>query len=170
MKKLLLIAFQLFIFMTTTNAQNGKATTIKKTFSRQTKVSIDINADAAIVWTLLTNASDFSRWNSTIVSMEGEIKEGEKIKLVSTLAPERTFKIKVKEMKPEKMMHWGDGKGDRYYTIEKNPNGGVTFTMDEKMGGLMFPMYAKHIPPFDENFEQYANDLKKEAEAIANTK
>mgnify|MGYP000412458117 CR=1 FL=1 len=169
MKKLLLIAFQL-LMMTTTNAQNGKATTIKKTFSRQTKVSIDINADAAIVWTLLTNASDFSRWNSTVVSIDGEIKEGEKIKLVSTLAPERTFKIKVKEMQPEKMMHWGDGKGDRYFTIEQNKNGGVTFIMDEKMGGLMFPMYAKYIPPFDENFEQYAKDLKKEAEIIANTK
>ncbi|MEZ5017666.1 MAG: SRPBCC domain-containing protein [Flavipsychrobacter sp.] len=169
MKKLLLIAFQLFM-MTTTNAQNGKATTIKKTFSRQTKVSIDINADAAIVWVLLTNASDFPRWNSTIVSIDGKIKQGEKIKLVSTLAPERVFKIKVKEMQPEKMMHWGDGKGDRYFTIEKNAKGGVTFTMEEKIGGLMFPMYAKYIPPFDENFEQYAKDLKKEAEIIANTK
>lgn len=169
MKKLLLIAFQLFM-MTTTNAQNGKAITIKKAFSRQTRVSVDINADAAIVWTLLTNASDFTRWNSTIVSIDGEIKQGEKIKLVSTLAPERTFKIKVKEMQPEKRMHWGDGKGDRYFTIEKNRKGGVTFTMDEKIGGLIFPMYARYIPPFDDNFEQYAKDLKTEAEIIANTK
>ena len=28
----------------------------------------------------------------------------------------------------------------------------------------MFPMYAKYIPPFDEMFEQFANELKKEAE------
>ncbi len=152
--------------VTLLNAQNGKANTIKKTFSRQTAVSIDIQADAAIVWALLTNADDFSRWNSTIVSLEGEIKLGEKIRLVSTLDESRTFKIKVKEMIPEDRMIWGDGKGNRLFQLTTVDNG-VRFTMDEKMGGLMFPMYAKFIPPFDENFEQFAADLKKEAEAIA---
>ncbi|MEO1051932.1 MAG: SRPBCC domain-containing protein [Bacteroidota bacterium] len=146
-------------------AQNGKAKTIKKTFSRQTAVSIDINADPAIIWSLLTNASDFPRWNSTIVSLEGEIKVGQKIRLKSVLDDKRVFKIKVKEMIPEKRMVWGDGKGTRVFTLSSN-NGVVTFTMDEKMGGLMFPMYAKYIPPFDENFEQFARDLKQEAEQI----
>ncbi len=40
-------------------AQNGKATTVKKTFSRETSVSIKIQADPAIIWALLTNASDY---------------------------------------------------------------------------------------------------------------
>lgn len=35
---------------------NGKATTIKKTFSRETSVSVDIQADPKTVWGLLTNA------------------------------------------------------------------------------------------------------------------
>lgn len=151
---------------TLVTAQNGKANTVKKTFSRQTAISIDIQADAAIVWALLTNADDFSRWNSTIVSLEGEIKLGEKIKLISTLDESRTFNIKVKEMIAEKRMVWGDGKGNRLFELTAI-DGGVRLTMDEKMGGLMFPMYAKFIPPFDENFEQFASDLKKEAEAIA---
>jgi hypothetical protein len=42
--------------------------------------------------------------------------------------------------------------------------------MTEKIGGLMFPMYAKYIPSFDESFEQFAADLKKEAEIINQTK
>jgi len=152
-----------------TIAQSGKATTEKKTFSRETTVSIDINADASIVWGLLTNASDFPRWNSTVVSIDGEIKLGEKIKLKSTLDEKRTFKLKVKELEPEKRMVWGDGKGNRIYSITKNGNG-VTFTMTEKIGGLMFPMYAKYIPPFDESFEQFVADLKKESETISQTK
>lgn len=157
----------LFIMTTlTAMAQNGKATTIKNTFNRQTSVSIDINADAAIVWTLLTNASDYERWNSTIVSLEGEIEVGKKIKLVSTLDPKRTFKIKIKEMTPESAMRWGDSQGNRIFTIEKTGTNSVRFSMDEKIGGLMFPLYAKHIPPFDESFEQFAADLKKEAEII----
>ena len=150
-------------------AQSGKASTIKKTFSRQTSVSIEIKADAAIIWVLLTNASDYPRWNSTVISIEGNIEKGQKIKLKSTLDPKRTFKLKVKELEPEKRLVWGDGKGERVFAITENPNGGMTFSMTEKIGGLMFPMYARYIPPFDESFEQFAADLKKEAELIQNT-
>lgn len=155
--------------MTAPATMAQKATTIKKTFNRETTVSINIDADASIVWALLTNASDFSRWNSTVVSLEGDIKLGQKIKLRSTLDEKRTFKLKVKGLEPEKKMVWGDGKGDRTYTITKKGNG-VTFTMTEKIGGLMFPLYAKYIPPFDESFEQFASDLKKEAETISLTR
>ena len=38
--------------------------------------------------------------------------------------------------------------------------------MTEKIGGFMFPLYGKYIPPFDESFEQFASDLKREAETI----
>lgn len=41
--------------------------------------------------------------------------------------------------------------------------------MNEKIGGPMFPLFAKMIPPFDQAFEQFANDLKNEAETIAKT-
>lgn len=156
--------------MRTQPAQNGKAITIKQTFSRETNVSIDIHADAAIVWTLLTNAADFPRWNTTILSIEGDIKPGGVIKLKSTLDPKRVFKLKIKEFVPDTRLAWGDGKGTRTYTISKTENGMVTFSMAEKIGGLMFPMYAKYIPPFDQSFEQFAADLKNEAEVIHNAK
>jgi ribosome-associated translation inhibitor RaiA len=45
-------------------------------------------------------------------------------------------------------------------------DGTVTFTMDERIGGLMFPMYAKYIPSFDASFNAFAADLKKEAEQM----
>lgn len=105
-----------------------------------------------------------------MVSIEGTIAKGEKIRLKSTLDPKRTFKLKVKEFEPNKHLAWGDGKGTRNYNIVNNGNGTVTFAMDEQIGGLMFPMYAKYIPPFDKSFEQFAADLKKEAEAIMNTR
>ena len=162
----------LLTIMTTTTfmAQDGKARTVKKTFNRETSVSIKIDSDAAIVWTLLTNAADFPRWNSTVTYLEGDIQEGEKIRLKSYLDDKRIFKIKVREVEPEKRMVWGDGKGKRVFTLTKNNEGTITFGMTEKIGGLMFPLYAKHIPDFNESFEQFATDLKKEAELIANTK
>ncbi len=145
-------------------AQSGKATTVKKTFNRTTTISQTINAEVSVVWTLLTNASDYSSWNTTIVSLEGEIKQGEKIKLKSTLDPSRTFKLKVKEMVPNKKMVWGDAMGKRTYILEKK-EATTHFTMTEKIGGLMFPFFANKIPSFDESFEQFTADLKKAAES-----
>jgi uncharacterized protein YndB with AHSA1/START domain len=158
------------IMTTATMAQNGKATTVKTTFNRETTVSIEIKADPVIVWALLTKASDYSRWNSTVTSIEGNIALGEKIKLKSTLDAKRNFKLKVKEFEPLNKLVWGDGQGNRVYKMTKNGNGTVTFSMTEKIGGLMFPMYAKMIPPFDQSFEQFASDLKRESETIMGAK
>ena len=97
-------------------------------------------------------------------------REGNKIKLKSVVDEKRTFKLKVKEMIPEQKMVWSDGaapffQGVRNYTLSKTSDGCV-FEMREKLGGLMFPMAAGSIPPFDASFEQFAADLKKEAEEI----
>ena len=154
----------------TSSARNGKANTIKKTFSRETSVSIEIKSDPSITWTLLTKARDYPRWNSTVISIEGNIAAGEKIKLKSTLDPKRTFKLKVKEFQPEHKLVWGDAMGKRIYTLNKNANGSIVFSMTEKIGGPLFPLFAKMIPSFDKSFEQFAADLKKESEIIMNTK
>ena len=145
---------------------NGKALTTKTTFSRETAVSIAIQANASIIWSLLTNANDFPRWNSTVVSIGGNIALGETIQLISTLDPKRTFKLKVKEFEADKKLVWGDAMGNRVYTLSKNDQGHTVFSMTEKIGGLMFPLFSGFIPPFDASFEQFAADLKKEAESI----
>jgi len=151
------------------HAALGKAVTIKKTFSRETSVSITIAADPAILWALLTRAADFPRWNSTVTSIKGEIKEGSTIELKSTLDEKRTFKLKIKEFVPEKRLVWGDAQGSRVYTLDKG-SGGVHFTMSERIGGPLFPLFAGMIPAFDESFERFAADLKKEAETIQHSK
>jgi uncharacterized protein YndB with AHSA1/START domain len=149
---------------------NGKAVTIKKTFSRETSVSIDIQADTSIIWALLVNASDMPRWNSTLVSMEGEITKGGKIELKSTLDPKRVFKLSVKEFEPDHLLVWGDAMGKRVFTLKSIGQGLTHFTMSERIGGPIFPLFAKMIPSFDQSFEQFAKDLKKEAEIISTIK
>ena len=42
--------------------------------------------------------------------------------------------------------------------------------MSEKIGGPLFPLFARYIPSFDESFERFADDLKKEAESIQKAK
>ena len=155
---------------TNTGTREGKAKTTKTTFSRETSVSTTIGADPAIVWALLTLASDFPRWNSTVTSIKGDIREGETIELKSTLDEKRTFKLKIKEFVPEKRLVWGDSQGSRVYSIDKGSGNRVSFTMSEKIGGLLFPLFSNYIPPFDKSFEQFAADLKREAESIQKAK
>ncbi len=143
---------------------NIKATTTRKTFSRETSVNIDIQADSKKIWGLLTNAENYPKWNSTVLSIQGKIALGEKIQLKSYLDPKRVFKLSVKEFEAEKRLVWGDAMGKREYKLTTKPNGQVNFSMTEKIGGPLFPLFAKMIPSFDESFEKFANDLKQEAE------
>lgn len=154
----------------TTLLSNGKAVTTKKVLSRETGISIDIEADTSIIWALLTNAADFARWNSTIVSLEGDIKPGGKIKLKSTLDPKRVFKLSVKAFAPDQQLTWGDAMGTRVFILSRIGNNLTRFSMTEKIGGPIFPLIARMIPPFDQSFEQFAKDLKREAETISKTK
>lgn len=142
----------------------GRATTTRTTFSRQTSVSVEIEATPAVVWDLLTNAPAYAKWNSTVISIDGRIELSQQLRLKSTLDPKRVFKLRVKEFEPNKKLVWGDGQGNRVFLIRQNGKDKITFSMTERIGGLMFPLYAKMIPPFDESFEQFARDLKKEAE------
>ncbi len=141
-----------------------KASTVKKIFSRETSVQITIEAKPAVIWSLLTDAANYQNWNSTVVSIEGRIALNETIRLISKLAPTRVFKLRIKQFEPNRRMAWGDAMGTRVYQMDEQPNGKVHFTMTEKIGGPIFPLFAKLIPSFDASFETFAADLKKAAE------
>ncbi len=143
-----------------------KANTIRRTFSRETFVSVDIQADPKTIWSLLTNAENYPKWNTTVISIDGKIALGEKIQLKSYLDPKRVFKLSVKEFEPEKKLVWGDAMGKREYKIKPTSNGQTNFSMREKIGGPLFPLFAKMIPSFDESFDKFAHDLKTESEKL----
>ena len=142
----------------------GQATTQKNTFSRQTSIQQVIQASPVTVWNLLTDVSQYSEWNSTIIQLEGKIEQGGNIKLTSTLDPNRVFKLRVKEFVPHQKLVWGDAMGRRTYSLEAQ-GAATLFGMEEKIGGLLFPLFASHIPSFDASFEQFVADLKRAAEA-----
>ncbi len=59
--------------------------------------------------------------------------------------------------------------GSRIYSIERSGSG-TQFSMSERIGGPLFPLFAGMIPSFDESFDKFAADLKKEAETIQKSK
>jgi hypothetical protein len=146
----------------------GRAKKSASAFRMECGVSVSIQASPARVWSLLTNAADFPRWNSTVTSLEGTIALGQKLALRVPIS-KRVFRPKVIELEAEKKMVWGDGaapmfKGRRTYTLAPRADGGVEFSMVEVFSGLMLPMIKGSLPDFGPPFEQYAADLKREAE------
>jgi uncharacterized protein YndB with AHSA1/START domain len=123
------------------------------------------------VWALLTDAASYPRWNPTVVSLGGTIAAGQKIRLVSSLDPKRTFKLKVAEVDaPHRMvwssgMPWGLFSGRRTFTLSPRPDGGTDFSMEEKFSGPMAPLITKAIPDMTDSFAEFAQALKAAAEA-----
>jgi uncharacterized protein YndB with AHSA1/START domain len=146
---------------------DGRAKAERSALKRSWSVSVDIEAAPERVWSLLTNAADFPRWNSTVTSIGGTIALGERL-AIRVPVSERTFKPKVVELQPTARIVWADGqapmfRGVRVFTVE--PRGaGTRFSMTETLTGLMVPMAARSLPDFVPIFERYAADLKGEAE------
>jgi hypothetical protein len=148
--------------------ENTGAKSSATTFEMQTSVATNIKAPATKIMGLLTDAKNFTKWNSTVISVDGDIKKGETIRLVSKLDPKRTFKLNVAELTPTTLI-WKDGfapmfSGVRTFTLQTNPDGSTDFTMTEVFKGIMLPMIKGSLPDFKENFEQYAADLKNASE------
>ena len=151
------------------SANHGKATKTSGTFRMACSISVTIRAAPGRVWALLTDAAGFERWNTTVTSIEGEIAEGQRLKLTVPSAPGRVFKPRVSELDPERSMTWSDGmapmfKGVRTFTLTPGRDGATEFAMREELSGLMLPMIKGSLPDFAPVFEKYAEDLRLAAE------
>jgi len=139
-------------------------------FAMTCAVEIEIQAAAGIVWGLLTDATSFPRWNSTVTKIEGEIREGERIRL-HVPGTTRTFTPKVSEVIPAQRMIWSDGfnpvfKGVRVFELKSRNGHSTSFRMREHFSGVVFALVKEKLPDFRPIFEAYAGDLKSEAERI----
>ena len=131
-----------------------------------------INASPETIWKILIDASDWPKWNSTVIKVEGKIALGEKITVFAKVNPNRAFPLTVTEFVPKERMVWSGGmplglfKGERTYTLSQKSDGSVEFTMQEIFSGLMAPLITGSIPDLQPSFEEFAAALKRRAEEI----
>lgn len=140
----------------------------RSTFRRECGVRAELSAPPSRIWSLLTDAPGFPRWNSTVKQIEGPIAPGQRLKVKVPISP-RTFTPKVTAYEPESRMVWSDGAapfftGVRTYTLTPIEGGRTRFEMVEIFSGLMLPMIAPSLPDFGPPFLRYAYDLQQEAE------
>lgn len=142
-------------------------------FSMSCAVALNIRASAGDIWRLLTDARGFPRWNSTVSGIDGQIREGQRIR-VHAPGTTRTFTPTISDVVPERRMSWIGGrapffKGVRTFTLTPRPDGSTDFDMRERFSGLVLPLAERSMPDFGPVFARYANDLRREAEQSAGT-
>ena len=139
----------------------------KSMFRQSVRVDVDIRATPEKIWSLLTSVADAPRWNSTIREIDGRVALGEQLKIKVPIST-RTFTVKVDTFEPHRRLVWSDGnavfRGVRTYTLTPKGAGSTAFSMEEVFTGFMLPLIGMSLPDFKPVFEQYAADLKKEAE------
>jgi uncharacterized protein YndB with AHSA1/START domain len=134
-------------------------------------VRVFIRATPERIWALLTDAAKFTRWNNTVEKVDGKIALGERVRVHPKTNPGRAFPVTVSEFEPPRSMVWTGGmplglfKGRRTFTLTPGLNEDVEFCMREEYTGLMAPLICRSIPDLQPAFDEFANDLKRAAEA-----
>ena len=103
---------------------------------------ITIPAEPEIIWSVLTDAPAYQEWNPVIVKIEGEFREGEKIKnrLKQPDGKQSVIESTVKKMvKPKELNQYGRTLGfltfDHTYLLEP-VNGGTRVIQHEEYRGV----------------------------------
>jgi hypothetical protein len=129
-----------------------------------------IRATPEKIWSILTDAARYPKWNPTVTKVDGRIAPGEKVTVHVTINPGRAFPVTVSTFDPPSRMIWTGGmplglfKGTRTYTLTPRRDGETDFRMHEEFTGLLAPLIGKSIPDLQPAFDEFATALKREAE------
>ena len=133
-------------------------------------VKTQIRGTPERIWSILTDAAGYTRWNSTVEKVTGTIALGERVTVYPKINPSRAFPVRVVEFDPPRCMVWTGGmpfglfNGERTFRLDMQENGMVEFSMREVYSGLMSPLMGPVIPDLQPAFDDFARDLKRAVE------
>jgi hypothetical protein len=156
---------------------------------REISTHVDIDADASLVWHILTDFAKYQRWNPLLRNVQGAARRGDTI----VITEKRTHNGKlarssrsamvrrtVKHVREPHELFWRGGWAadsiyatERRFRIEALSAGGVRFHQSERFGGLAVPflwlsLRRECIPAFQAmNQALKARAERAEAEIIA---
>lgn len=118
------------------------------------------------VWSAISDPVEWRRWDSMLMELSGEMKQGSRIKLKSKIAPDQIFKLQVSTFQPNSKMvlksgFWPMFTGVRTYTLT-GENDQTHLRLEETFSGLMLPMIKRKLPDCEAIFGTYLRDLKQE--------
>jgi hypothetical protein len=135
----------------------------------ETETTIDAPADR--VWAVLADTRGWADWDSGVIEVDGEARQGERLRIRSELNPKKAYPVKVVELDPPRRMAWKGGAplglftGVRRYTLTPEGEGRTRFEMREQFSGPLLPLIWRSMPNMNDSFRQFASGLKQRAEA-----
>jgi hypothetical protein len=132
--------------------------------------SATIQASPEAIWRILTDASGYPSWNTTVSRVDGLIGLGERVTVRAKAAPGRAFPVKVVAFDAPRRMVWSGGmplglfRGERVFELRATAGVGVEFTMREDYTGWLAPLITKSIPDLQPAFDEFVACLKARAE------
>lgn len=141
---------------------------------RELFTEIEISAPPESVWRILVDFNQFPAWNPFIRKIEGELKEGSRLK-VRIEAPGSsgmTFKPVLKKVVLNRELRWlghliipGLFDGEHAFEIFSLDDRKVRFVQRETFRGLLVPIIWKSLKdPTKQGFEDMNAALKQRAE------
>ncbi len=140
------------------------------------RTEIEIAAQPAAVWEVLTDAASLEQWNPFIHRMEGALEEGAtlEVELGAEGHSRMTFKPRLLRVQPGKELRWRGkllmpGLFDGEHVFELEPTSqGTRFVHREEFSGLLVPLLrAKLERDVKPGFEAMNRALKERVEAAA---
>lgn len=147
------------------------AMTMNQAMALEIKTSIVINTTPDKVWKVLTDFEKYPDWNPFLKEVLGEVKEGNRIKIV---ADGMKFKPKILTYTENKELKWrgrlllpGLFDGKHCFVLIDNGDGSTTLEHSEKFSGILVPFLKKKLRTETKaNFEKMNQLLKERVEKM----
>ncbi|WP_427136495.1 SRPBCC domain-containing protein [Pseudarthrobacter sp. S9] len=129
-----------------------------------------IKARSSTVWDIITDAGNYTVWDSGITHITGEVRNGGTIRIRTSTGGNRIVRLRVQQM-PGEVMTWTGGlplglcTGVRTFTLDHQ--GGITrLRVKEDFTGPLQGLLWKVTPDMQQAFTDYVNAVKERAEIL----
>jgi hypothetical protein len=138
--------------------------------AKELKTTIEIDASADVIWTVLTDFNRYSEWNPFIRSIRGKAKQGEQLEIF--IKPPggngMMFRPVIIDLQPERELRWigrlmlpGIFDGEHQFQIEPIGEGRIRLIHREVFSGLLVPLLWRSLDiQTRKGFEEMNHALK----------
>ena len=138
--------------------------------------SVDIDASASLVWTILTDFASYRRWNPFIRTILGKPSNGNRLRLTVQQHGQPPFATTstLTYLREPRELRWRQKRlipvlfaTEHRFRIESLPAGGVRFHLTEQVEGMLASMMGRRRQrAAEESFHLMNHALKARAERM----
>lgn len=134
-----------------------------------------LDAPAHEIWAVLTDFDSYGEWNPFIISIDGQLAEGERLSTTLKQSNGKTmgFKPVVLRVSPARQIRWlgklGPGRlfdGEHYFVLEPQEDGTTSLTHGEHFTGILVPAMKSLLDDTTESFKAMNAALAERVEAV----